>query len=313
MGRLDEVDLTLTLSRKEYERLLALHGWRLAQLRLTLGGLIGSGALGPPLCVLFEGWDATGKGGAIKRLVGPLDARHVRVVQYAAPTPDEKRHYYLHRFMPALPGRGGMAVFDRTWYGRVLVERVEGFATEEQWQRAYGEIVDFERAVPRGRHDRRQVLAPHLRGRAAAALRARARIPLKQWKLTDEDWRNRETRDDYAAAVEEMFERTDRPGAWRIVPAETKRHARVHVMQEVIAEIEEGCAQPGFPLPAPLEVAASARAPTSAQRRPAKRPPSVARRTTMRTSIATHTAAPVSAGSTSGRKTMTATTIAAAR
>ena len=147
MGRLDDVDLSLKLSRKEQDRLLALHGARLAQLRLTLGGLIGLGELGPPLCVLFEGWDAGGKGGAIKRLVAPLDARHVRVKSFAAPTPDEKRHHYLHRFVPALPGWGGMAVLDRTWYGRVLVERVEGFATEEQWRRAYREIDDFERML----------------------------------------------------------------------------------------------------------------------------------------------------------------------
>ena len=104
--------------------------------RLRLGGLIGEG-LGPPLCVLLEGWDASGKGGAIKRLVAPLDACHVRVKQFAAPTYDEKRHHCLQRFWPALPGWGGMAVLDRSWYGRVLVERVEGFASEAAWQRAY--------------------------------------------------------------------------------------------------------------------------------------------------------------------------------
>ena len=103
--------------------------------------------LGPPLCVLFEGWDASGKGGAIKRLVDHLDPRHVRVVQYAAPTPDEKRHQYLLRFGAALPGWGGMAVLDRSWYGRVLVERVEGFAKQAEWKRAYREINDFERAL----------------------------------------------------------------------------------------------------------------------------------------------------------------------
>src|SRR5947199_6345664 len=120
---------------------------RLLALRLQLGGLIGGAELGPPLCVLFEGWDASGKGGAIRRLVSPLDPRHVRVAQFAAPTPDEKRHHFLHRFAPALPGWGGMAVFDRSWYGRVLVERVEHFATEEQWKRAYQEIREFERML----------------------------------------------------------------------------------------------------------------------------------------------------------------------
>ena len=102
-------------------------------LRLFLGGQLSSAEeLGPPVCVVFEGWDASGKGGCIKRLVAPLDPRHVRVAQFSAPTFDEKRHHFLWRFWPMLPGWGGMAVLDRSWYGRVLVERVEGFATDEQ-------------------------------------------------------------------------------------------------------------------------------------------------------------------------------------
>src|ERR1044072_4354951 len=141
MGHLDEVDLTLSLGRKEEERELKA-GWkRLSQLRLTLGGLIGDKEVGPPLGVVLEGGEASGKGGAIKRLVAPLDPRPVRVAQFAAPSPSEKRHHFLHRFWPALPGWGGMAVFDRSWYGRVLVERVEDFATTEQWGRGYDEIV----------------------------------------------------------------------------------------------------------------------------------------------------------------------------
>src|SRR3954469_438408 len=133
MARLDELDLTTSLRREEAERRLQRAQERLLALRLVLGGQIGEDGLGPPVCVLFEGWDASGKGGAIKRLVDHLDPRHVRVVQYAAPTYDEKRHHWLWRFWPALPGWGGMAVLDRSWYGRVLVERVEGFATSEQW------------------------------------------------------------------------------------------------------------------------------------------------------------------------------------
>jgi polyphosphate kinase 2 (PPK2 family) len=257
MGRLDDTDLSLKLSRKEQERLLALHGTRLAQLRLTLAGLIGVGRIGPPLCVLFEGWDASGKGGAIKRLVAPLDARHVRVKQFAAPSPDEKRHHYLHRFVPALPGWGGMAVLDRTWYGRVLVERVEGFATEEQWRRAYREIDDFERMLA---DDGMIIVKLFLHISEAEQLERferRREDPLKGWKLTDEDWRNREKRPAYEAALEEMFERTDTERApWRIVPAESKRYARVRVMREVISAIEEGCARVDFPLPAPLEAVA---------------------------------------------------------
>ena len=204
--------------------------------------------------MLFEGWDASGKGGAIKRLVAPLDARHVRVRSFAAPSPDEKRHHYLHRFVPALPGWGGMAVLDRTWYGRVLVERVEGFATEEQWRRAYREIDDFERMLV---DDGMIIVKLFLHISEAEQLKRferRRQDPLKTWKLTDEDWRNREKRPAYEAALEEMFERTGTEHApWRIVPGDSKRYARVRVMQEVIAAIEEGCARSGFPLPAPLE------------------------------------------------------------
>jgi AMP-polyphosphate phosphotransferase len=257
MGRLDDVDLSLKLSREESERILRVHGARLAQLRLALGGLIGSGRLGPGLCVLFEGWDASGKGGAIKRLVAPLDARHVRVKQFAAPTPDEKRHHYLHRFSPALPGWGGMAVFDRTWYGRVLVERIEGFATEAEWRRSYREIDDFERMLV---DDGMVIVKFWLQisdGEQLKRFERRREDPLKAWKLTDEDWRNRAKRTAYEVAIEEMFERTDTdPAPWRIVPAESKHYARVHVMREVIAAIEEGCARVGFPLPEPLVEAA---------------------------------------------------------
>jgi polyphosphate kinase 2 (PPK2 family) len=254
VARLDSVDLSLKLSRKQQDRLLALHGARLAQLRLTLAGLIGSGRLGPPLCVLFEGWDAGGKGGAIKRLIAPLDARHVRVRSFAAPTPDEQRHHYLHRFVPALPGWGGMAVLDRTWYGRVLVERVEGFATEEQWRRAYREIDDFERMLV---DDGMIIVKFFLHISDAEQLERferRRQDPLKAWKLTDEDWRNREKHPAYVAAIEEMFERTDTERApWRIIPADSKRYARVQVMREVIAAIEEGCARHDIALPEPLE------------------------------------------------------------
>src|SRR5689334_22730087 len=147
MKRLSKVDLDDALPKDEALDRLAKAQERLLRLRLTLGGQIGGGGagaapLGPPLCVVFEGWDASGKGGSIKRLVDHLDPRHVRVAQFAAPTFDEKRHHFLWRFWPVLPGWGGMAVLDRSWYGRVLVERVERYATKEQWSRAYDEIVD---------------------------------------------------------------------------------------------------------------------------------------------------------------------------
>ncbi|HEU4599594.1 MAG TPA: UDP-galactose-lipid carrier transferase [Solirubrobacterales bacterium] len=241
MGRLDEVDLSLSLSREEEEKGLKREGERLAQLRLTLAGLIGECRLGPPLIVVFEGWDASGKGGAIKRLVAPLDPRHVRVRQFAVPTPDEKRHHFLGRFWPALPGWGGMTVYDRSWYGRVLVERVEELAGEGQWTRAYEEINAFERTLA----DEGAIIAKfwlHVSSKEQLKrFEAREKDPLKSWKLTDEDWRNREKRRLYAEAVEEMLARTDQPQApWVVVGAESKRFARVEVMRSVNAAIEAG-------------------------------------------------------------------------
>jgi polyphosphate kinase 2 (PPK2 family) len=255
MGVLDELDLSQKLSRvEEAERLEA--AWtRLTQLRLTLGGLIGGGELGPPVCVIFEGEDASGKGGAIKRLVAQLDPRHVRVVQFAAPTHDEKRHHFLRRFWPALPGWGGMAVFDRSWYGRVLVERVEGLATREQWLRAYDEINGFERTLA----DEGMILIKfwlHISGdEQLKRFKRREKDPLKSWKLTDEDWRNREKRDEYKQAVKDMVARTSiEPHApWHLIPAESKRYARVAVIDTVIREIEEGMRRHGMKPPPPLD------------------------------------------------------------
>src|SRR4051812_16898266 len=192
MGRLDKLDLSRRLTKaQEEQRLHAAHD-RLLALRLDLGGKLGDERIGPPLCVVFEGSDASGKGGAIKRLVAPLDPRHVRVAQFSAPTADEKRHHFLWRFFPVLPGWGGWAVLDRSWYGRVLVERVEGFATEEQWSRAYAEIASFERTLA----DEGMIIIKfwlHVSPKEQLKrFEARAGDPLKQWKLTDEDWRNRE-------------------------------------------------------------------------------------------------------------------------
>jgi polyphosphate kinase 2 (PPK2 family) len=252
MGHLDEVDLTLSLSRKEEERELAVASKRLAQLRLTLGGLIGGEGLGPPLCVVFEGWDASGKGGAIKRLVAPLDPRHVRIAQYAAPSPDERRHHFLHRFWPPLPGWGGMTVFDRSWYGRVLVERVEGFAGREEWERAYEEIVSFEQGLA---EEGAIVVKLWLHISSKEQLRrfeSRAADPLKAWKLTPDDWENRSKRRQYKRAVEEMLDRTDRRRArWHLVAAESKRYARVAVVRTVNAEIEAGMRRCGQEPPPP--------------------------------------------------------------
>ena len=239
MSRLQDVDLSANLSKKEAKSQLEEAQQRLVHLRLLLGGQIGPGDLGPPLLVLFEGWDASGKGGAIKRLVGELDPRHVRVAQFAAPTHDEKRHHFLWRFWPVLPGWGGMAVLDRTWYGRVLVERVEGFASEEAWQRAYQEIVDLETTLAA---EGMIVVKFWMHLSPEEQLRrfeSRQADPYRAWKLTEDDWRNRAKHRQYEAAVEDMLERTDHPaGPWHVVAAEHKRWARVAVVRTVNEAIE---------------------------------------------------------------------------
>lgn len=250
MDRLDELDLSASLTPKEEARGLD-RGWeRLSELRLTLGGLIGSGELGPPVCVLFEGWDASGKGGAIKRLVAQLDPRHVRVVQFASPTRDEKRHHFLSRFFAVLPGWGGMAVLDRSWYGRVLVERVEGLATREQWLRAYDEINSFERSLADEGMILVKVWLEISEEEQLKRFKRRENDPLKAWKLTAEDWRNREKRPAYVEAVEDMIARTDHPHApWHLIPANSKRYARVAVIEAVIERIESGMKRWGMPPP----------------------------------------------------------------
>jgi polyphosphate kinase 2 (PPK2 family) len=238
MSVLSQLDLSLKLSREEEAEQLKAAQLRMLELRLALGGLT-TDAVGPPLCVLFEGWDASGKGGAIKRLVDGLDPRHVRVKQYAAPTPDEKRHQYLLRFGGALPGHGGMAVLDRSWYGRVLVERVEGFASEDEWRRAYREINDFERSLC----DDGMILVKfflHISDEEQLKrFKAREKDPLKSWKLADEDWRNRGRRAEYEAAIEDMVEQTSTAWApWSLIPAESKRYARLAVLNTVIDAVE---------------------------------------------------------------------------
>jgi polyphosphate kinase 2 (PPK2 family) len=253
MSRLDDVDLTLRLSKKDGKKQLAAAQERLVHLRLLLGGQIGPKEIGPPLCVLFEGWDASGKGGAIQRLVSELDSRHVRVAQFAAPSPDEKRHHFLKRFWPVLPGWGGMAVLDRTWYGRVLVERVEELTPEPDWRRAYSEIVDLETSlaaegtilVKFWMH-----LSPEEQLRR---FEKRQADPYKAWKLTEDDWRNRKKWPEYAEAVEEMLERTDTESApWHVVAAENKRWARVDVVRTVSAAIESALVAHGIDPDPPL-------------------------------------------------------------
>ena len=252
MGRLDELDLSLSLSREDYEKRLDAAQQRLVALRLALGGKLPGyeGRLGPALAVVFEGWDASGKGGALKRLVERLDPRHVRVAQYSAPTDIEKRHHFLWRFWPALPGLGGMTVFDRSWYGRVLVERVDEFATREQWERAYSTIAEFERSFCEEGGVMVKFWLHVSEDEQLKRFQEREGDPLKRWKLTDDDWKNRAKRPLYLEALEDVFTRTDHQQArWQLVEAESKRYARVKVIETVNAEIERGMRERGFPVP----------------------------------------------------------------
>ena len=250
-GRLDAVDLTSTLSREEAERRLERAQLRLLHLRLVCGGLLGDhGRLGPPLCVVFEGWDAAGKGGAIKRLVARLDPRHVRIGQYAAPSPVEAGHHFLWRFFANLPGAGELSIFDRSWYGRVLVERVEGSVDTDACGRAYREIRFFEEALV---EEGGVIVKFWLHISPEEQLRrfeARQRDPLKRWKISDDDWRNRGQRSLYEAAVEAMLAATDHPAApWDVVAAEHKGFARVAVAETVVSRLEAGMRANGFEVP----------------------------------------------------------------
>ncbi len=192
------------------------------------------------IIVVFEGPDAAGKGGAIKRLVERLDPRLVRVYSVVKPTAEEYRRHYLWRFWCKLPPYGNLAVFDRSWYGRVLVERVESFATEAEWQRAYREIKEFERVLA---DDGSIIVKMYLHiseDEQLARFKRREADPYKHWKISDEDWRNRKKWTEHNQAAEEMFARTSTDYApWHIIPGNFKWSARVKVLKTVVSAIEK--------------------------------------------------------------------------
>lgn len=188
--------------------------------------------------LVFEGWDAAGKGGAIRRVTAALDAPAYQVIPVAAPTDEERAHHYLWRFWRHLPREGTLSIFDRSWYGRVLVERVEGLASPEEWFRAYAEINHFEEQLI----EHGIVLVKYwlhiTSGEQLRRFKERGRLPFKRWKLTDEDWRNRQKRNDYARAVNEMIARTSTPLApWTLVEANDKYYARIKVIETVCARL----------------------------------------------------------------------------
>ena len=248
MGRLTDLDHSQRLGASEYNDRLYAAQRVLLELRLRFGGYLAptgeTGKLGPGVLVVFEGSDAGGKGGAIKRIVEPLDPRHYRVSAFAKPTFDEKRKHFLWRFWTELPGLGGMALFDRSWYGRVLVERVEEYATTQQWTRAFDEIVQFERSLAL---EGVIIIKFWLQITPDEQLRrfeSRQNDPLRSWKLTDEDWRNRDKIDVHNEATEEMFAKTDHElGRWHVISGEQKKWARVNVLETLISQIEDGIAR----------------------------------------------------------------------
>jgi polyphosphate kinase 2 (PPK2 family) len=189
----------------------------------------------------FEGWDASGKGGAIQRLVAKLDPRGVHVWPIGAPTPEERGRHYLERFWRRLPDPGRIAIFDRTWYGRVLVERVEGLAEKPAWKRAYDEINDFERMLV---DDGVRIVKLFLHVSPEEQLRRfedRLRSPVKRWKLMPDDFRNHRLRADYEKAANQMFERTSTKAVpWHVVAGERKWFARVAVARVVTDALAEG-------------------------------------------------------------------------
>jgi polyphosphate:AMP phosphotransferase len=190
--------------------------------------------------LVFEGADAAGKGGNIRRITSALDARSYKVLPFAAPNDEERAHHYLWRFWRHMSRAGRMTIFDRSWYGRVLVERCEGFAREEEWRRAYGEIVDFEDQIV----DHGTVLLKfwiHIDpDEQLARFKARETTPWKQWKLTDEDWRNREKWPQYEEAVNDLVEKTSTSNApWTLVEGNDKKFARLKVLRTVCNALEK--------------------------------------------------------------------------
>ena len=230
---LDELDHP-SIEEGEYKPALKQAQLRLLQLQRALSESKHS------LIIIFEGPDAAGKGGAIKRIVERLDPRILRVHSVVKPTQEEYQHHYLWRFWNKLPTQGQSVIFDRSWYGRVLVERVEGFATEKEWKRAYAEICDTERMLC---DDGAIILKFYLhisKDEQLARFKRREDDPYKRWKISEEDWRNRRKWDEHNAAAEEMFARTSTECApWHVIAGNYKWHARVKVVKAVVEALEK--------------------------------------------------------------------------
>jgi polyphosphate:AMP phosphotransferase len=230
---LSRLDMTQRVDQKQYRT-------RLEKLQGRLNSLQRKAErAGVSTILVFEGWDAAGKGGAIRRLTAALDARSYQVIPIAAPTEEERAQHYLWRFWRHLARRGRVTIFDRSWYGRVLVERVEGFASEPEWMRAYAEINEFESQLV----DHGIVVVKYwihiTKAEQLRRFKARETAAYKRWKLTDEDWRNRKQWDAYEHAVNDMVERTStRQAPWTLVEANDKYFARLKVLETACARLQ---------------------------------------------------------------------------
>ena len=226
--RLDELDQSKALDQEDYKKQLKQYQLELLNMQLMLRERKKS------VVLIMEGPDAAGKGGAIRRIVERLDPRLVRVYSIVKPTPEEYLHHYLWRFWNKLPAYGEMTIFDRSWYGRVLVEWVEGFCTDAEWKRAYREILETERQLT---DDGTVLIKLYLhvtKDEQLARFKRREADPYKHWKISDEDWRNREHWDEHNEAAEDMFEKTGSEAApWTVIPANYKWYARVKTVRTV--------------------------------------------------------------------------------
>lgn len=234
--KLSEVDLNKKITTEEYKKEVKDYDLMLELLRCQLE----LRDKGKKAVIALEGWDAAGKGGAIKRLTEPLDPRNFKVFQTSAPNSLEASKHYLWRFWMTQPSKGEIIIYDRTWYGRVLVERIEEFCTEDEWKRAYDEINNFEKTISQ---DNTKIIKFFLhisKDEQKKRFKEREKNPLKKYKIGKDDYRNRKRWDDYIKAYDDMLQRTDNPFApWHIIEANDKDYARLKIMKTFVKEMKE--------------------------------------------------------------------------
>ncbi len=234
ISTINAIDLTKTISDEDYSTELKKLSKELAELTYT------AYKKGISSTLIFEGCDAAGKGGVIRRVTGGIDARITQVIPVSAPTDVELAHHYLWRFWNHIPLNGFVTIYDRSWYGRVLVERVEGYATPYEWGRAYAEINDFEEQLTEDNHILLKFWLHVSPEEQLKRFKEREKVKWKNYKITDEDWRNRDKQPQYNEAADEMFLRTNTSNApWHIVPSENKKYARIKVMKIFKKTLEE--------------------------------------------------------------------------